>query len=90
MQMKVPNVAPIRFTRPPNTGMALAITYARIVHPITEPSHTIQCFTVFWLRWTELRSVRTKMNLAASCLISMVRITARRGTYMGENDSGSE
>ena len=66
MQMNVPKVAPIRLTSPLKTGIALAMTYARMVHPMTELSHTTQCFTVFLLRCTEFRSDRTKMNLAAS------------------------
>ena len=65
--MKVPNVAPMRLTSPPKTGMALAMMYESAVQPITVLSQTTQCLTVFLLRCGEFRRLRTNRYLAANC-----------------------
>ena len=57
---------PMRDTRPPKIGTALATMYDIMVMAATDPSQVIQCVGVDLVRCFEFRSIRTKSNLAGN------------------------
>lgn len=61
---RVPNRAPTSDTRPPKTGIALAMMYAIKITPKVQLSHVAQCVIVFAVRCREFRRSRTNTNLA--------------------------
>jgi hypothetical protein len=70
--------APIRDTRLPKMGIALAMIYATRPVPEVQPIQTIQCVFELELRWIESRRARTKMYLAGSYSISQYELITMR------------
>lgn len=86
--ISVPRSAPISETRPPNTGIALAMTYAVKVTPPVQPNHVAQWRKVGSVRWYEPRSMRTKTYLAAICgVLAMFKVGEEWITYVHEEQS---
>ena len=62
----VPRRAPISETRPPKTGMPLAIRYAMTTVLIVQPPQVIQWVWLLPVRCFELRRMRTKAYLTGN------------------------
>lgn len=67
--MRVPSKAPTRETRPPNTGMELAIMNAVTVLVMVQANQVIQCKLVFWVRCLVPFRMRTKQYFAGNYLL---------------------
>lgn len=65
----VPNSAPTSDTRPPNTGIPLAIRYATIDTPKVELSHVAQWMREFEVRCSVPRRIRTNIYLLGTWLV---------------------
>lgn len=88
--IRVPRRAPTSDTRPPNTGMELAITYAIMVLVIVQPSQTSQWVRVLSVRCLDPLRRRMKMYLAGSYKIVSLLYIRPNGSYMKEDQAASQ
>ncbi len=71
--IKVPRRAPINETRPPNTGIALAIRYAITVIPLVHPSQVPQCTRLLEFKCFDPRKILRKMYLAGTYKLALAK-----------------